>query len=124
MAGRPGVPVVELEDLTAEAARLGLKCRVHIFPELARRIDVRATLERLRSTLLATEGDPAMQPLRSVMLAGDAPPMPARPGALGMEKLRRFLGRAQAGIGGVSESGRLLALPVAGRRGLEMVLCL
>jgi hypothetical protein len=36
----------------------------------------------------------------------------------------RFIRRACAGIGGVSKSGRMLALSFVGRHGLEMVLCM
>jgi hypothetical protein len=48
---------------------------------------------------------------------GEAPM--ARPH--GMDAGRRFLARVRAGIGGISEHGRLLALMVDGRHGPEMI---
>ena len=127
LAGRPGtgVPVVELQDLTADGARIGFRCTISIFPELAKRVDPTAVLERIRAALLATEGDPSLEPLRAAMLEGEPPETP--PGRRVyelLEEAQRFIRRAMAGIGGVSASGRMLALQVAGPRGPEMVLCM
>ena len=122
---RTAVPVVELHDLTSAGARIGFRCTISIFPELAKRIDPDALLERIRDVLLATQGDPLLDPLRSAMLEGEPPRAPpARRAYELIEEMRPFIARATAGIGGVSASGRMLALQVAGRRGPEMVLCM
>jgi hypothetical protein len=133
------VPFIELRDLSDEAARIGLRCPVRIFPRLAERIDCAAALERIRDALHATVSDPKTDLLRSVVLHGEQPDVPfdlssdplsdprvalmvthgvGRPIAVGA-----FMTRVRAGIGGVSENGRMLALPVARRRGIEMVVC-
>jgi len=111
------VPVVEMIDLSEVAATLGIQCRVRMVPALADRIDAAAALRRLRDALIATLTDPAFDLMRRVVLHGDAPL--ARPG--GWEPGRRFLARVRAGIGGISEHGRMLALAVDGRHGTELV---
>jgi hypothetical protein len=150
VVGKPGQSVgllIETQDLSDEAASLGIRCPVRIFPELARRVDSSVVLVRLRDVLRATERDPRTELLRAVVLRGEQPeppPMAKPPGAeargplrheiesFGMVSLYRtltgggdedFVARARAGIGGVSESGTMLALPVAGRKGFEMVVC-
>jgi hypothetical protein len=118
------VPVVELEDITKEAARLGFHCRVVALPDLFRRVDRNAMLERIRDALRATGDDPATALLRSAVLQGIEPALTSlRPSIQMLTDGRRFIDRAEAGIGGVSPGGRLLALAVPGRRGLTMVLC-
>jgi hypothetical protein len=138
--GKPGHGVglvVETRDLSEEATRLGIRCPVRIFPELARRVDSSAVLVRLRDVLRATERDPRTELLRAVVLRGEQrepPPMPRPPDADFVAKLLvyqtvmgggedDFVARARAGIGGVSERGTMLALPVASRKGFEMVVC-
>lgn len=116
-AERPAaIPTIELIDLTELGAPLGLQCRIAMFPRLADEIDVGATLMRLRNALLTTEGDRALALMRRVVLRGERPRFPAGPMAA-IEEAQRFLARARAGIGGVSESGRMLALQVPGRSG-------
>lgn len=124
------VPVIELEDISKEAARLGFHCRVFAFPDLSRRVDRAAMLERIRNALRATVDDPATALLRGAALQGGEP----APGHLLLSHQlltdgKRFVDRAEAGIGGVSPSGRMLALAVPGRRkaassDLVMVLCI
>jgi hypothetical protein len=114
----PGaVPVVEMIDLSEIAAALGIKCRAMVLPAVAERIDLAGALRKLCAVLTATIQDPAFNLLRSVVLHGERltgkPPSPA--GA------RRFLERVRAGVGGISESGRMLALPLDGRRGAELI---
>jgi hypothetical protein len=111
------VPVVELIELTEVAAAMGIRCQVRMAPDLADRIDAVAALRRLRDALLATERDPAFHLMRRVVLLGESPVMRAIASDVG----RRFMARVRAGIGGISEHGRLLALMVDGRRGPEMV---
>jgi hypothetical protein len=132
------VPLVEMRDLSEEAARIGILCPVRIFPDLALRIDCAATLERIRDALRATERDPQTELLRAVALRGEQPDVEyqlssdpvlypslarawTRPPASPL--FGAFMTRVRAGIGGVSESGRMLALAVAGRRAVEMVVC-
>ncbi len=149
------VPFIELRDLSGEAAALGMRCPVHIFPELARRIDCTALLVQIRDALRATEGDFRTELLRSVILRGELPDLPHRladdllreahlrdavqhvrvlasrsdpmtaPRAIPISFIENetFIARARAGIGGLSESGRLLALHTAGSAGPQMVIC-
>lgn len=119
-----GIEVLELEDLSAEGAQLGFRCKVLMYPELAERVDRSALLVRIRDALRETGGDPATEQLRSVALEGQKPWAEERSAIDLSDEGARFIARARAGIGGVSESGRMLALPVAGRHGLEIVVCL
>jgi hypothetical protein len=114
------VPVVELIDITEIGAALGFACKVRLGPTLADRIDAASVLRQLRDALVATLRDPALDLMRRVVLGGESPTMKPSP----IEVTLRFLTRVQAGIGGVSEHGRLLALAVDGRRGTEMVVFL
>jgi len=102
------IPTVELIDLTEIGARLGLKCRIAMFPALADRVDAAALLGHLRDALLSTEGDRALALMRRVVLRGARPRVPMAMAQL--EEARQFVERARAGIGGVSEGGRMLAL--------------
>ncbi len=111
------VPVVELIDLSEVAEAMGIECRVGMAPALADRIDAVGALRRLREALVATERDPAFDLFRRVVLHGESPVLRLA----GLDAGRRFIARVRAGIGGISEHGRLLALMVAGRRGPEMV---
>ena len=114
------VPVVEMIDLSEVAAALGIQCRVRLSPTLADRIDAVGVLRRLRDGLAATSRDPAFELMRRVVLRGE--PVTAR--LAGTEIGLRFMTRVRAGIGGISEDGRMLALTVDGRRGSEMVVFL
>jgi hypothetical protein len=116
------VPVIELLDVTDEAARLGLRCRVAMFPSLAERVAPASVLTRLRDVLIGTAGDPATSRLCAVALTGQDPPRPTRT-PRDIEALRRFLQRARAGLGGTTDDGTMLALHVAGRDGIVPVLC-
>ena len=121
-ARRPGAfPVLEMIDLTAAAAALGLRCRVSMTPQLAARVDGAHALARLRDTLHATENDPALARLRAAALRGEAAGNPNLILPRDLEVGRRFLARVRAGIGGVSDHGHVLALTVDGKRGAEMV---
>ncbi len=93
LADQPGQGaglLIETRDLSEEAARLGIRCPVSIFPELARRVDSSAVLVRLRDVLRATERDPKTELLRAVVLRGeqrDPPPIPTPPDAESREPL-------------------------------------
>ena len=115
---RPNVvPVVEMIELSEVGAAMGFQCRVRMAPVLAGRIDAVGALRRLRDALIATERDPAFDLMRRVVMHGEAPA--ARP--ISIDLNRRFLARVHAGIGGISEHGRTLALMVDGRLGPEMI---
>jgi hypothetical protein len=116
---RPSVvPVVEMIELSEVGAAMGIQCRVRMAPVLADRIDVVGALRRLRDALIATERDPAFDLMRRVVIHGECPVMNK---LIDIGTGRRFLARVRAGIGGISEHGRLLALVVDGRRGPEMI---
>jgi hypothetical protein len=118
------VSVVELLDVSEQARRLGLVCRVAMFPDLAARIEPAMMLARLRELLIETAGDPEFRLLSQVALTGSAPPRPLRPSSVpSFKDVQRFFRRALAGIGGVSEDGATLAFHVAGRDGLVAVAC-
>ncbi len=116
------IPVVEMVDLGDEAARLGLRCRVLMTPELPRACGL-AAVEKLRDALHATQDDPATRHFRAIALAGEK----RRPEMASARELiaegQRFLVRARAGIGGVSEGGSMLALAIPHDGGVETVLC-
>lgn len=118
------VSVVELIDVSEQARRLGLVCRIAMFPALAARIEPAIVLAQLRDLLIETAGDPQFRLLSQVALTGIAPPQPLRPPSVpSFETVQRFFRRALAGIGGVSEDGATLAFHVAGRDGLVAVGC-
>jgi hypothetical protein len=115
---RPSVvPVVEMIELSEVGAAMGIQCRVRMAPALAGRIDAVGALRRLREALIATERDRAFDLMRRVVMHGEAPVA----GPIRIDFDRRFLARVRAGIGGISEHGRLLALMVDGRLGPEMI---
>jgi hypothetical protein len=120
--GPSAIPTVEVLDLTEVGAALGIQCRIAMYPELAERVEPGALLRRLRDVLLATADDRDLALMRRVVLQGENPRINVTQYEL--EDGRRLVARARAGLGGVSESGRMLALPVAGRRTLETVLFL
>ena len=119
--GEP-VPVVELIDLAAAAEPLGFRCKVVIHPSLAELVDGATALARLRDLLLATTMDGAFELMRSAVLRGERPQI--HMSRRDFESAARFVSRAVAGLGGVSDSGNAIALSVDGKRGSVMVLFL
>jgi hypothetical protein len=118
------VQVIELLDVSDDASRLGLRCRVMMFPALAERTEPASVLASLRDVLVGTAGDPSTALLGSVVLNGQRPTRPRPAPALpDLEALRRFFRRARAGLGGTIEDGSMLAFHVAGRDGIVPVLC-
>jgi hypothetical protein len=117
------VPVVELVDVSEQARRVGLLCRVTMFPALAQRIEPATVLKRLRDLLVETAGDPQTLLLASVALTGNVPRQPPRRPQLNIDQLRRFFVRARAGLGGTSEDGSALAFHVAADGGIVPILC-
>lgn len=114
------VPVIELVDASDIGAALGIKCGVMMMPALARRVEVTAMLRQLCRVLLASTRDRAFSLMRSVVLCGERPFAP-----LGtFEEGLRFHRRTSAGIGGISESGRMLSFAIPGRRAAELAVFL
>jgi hypothetical protein len=117
---RPGaVPVVETVDVGEAARALGLRCHVVIASTLLDLLDAELVLGRIRDALIGTDSDPATELMRAVALRGEHP-LGVRRHALMAGRLRdwndgdlrRFLTRARAGIGGVSERHHVLALTI------------
>jgi len=116
----PAFPVVELVDLTEIGAALGFKCRIVMAPDLTGRIDTAGALVRLRDVLLASDRDGALETFRAVVLRGERRQFRLTQGTF--DDVRELILRARAGLGGVSEGGRLLAMQVDGKSGSTMVL--
>lgn len=116
------VPVVELIDVTDQARRAGLACRVVMFPSLVERVDPARVLVQLRDLLVETADDPQMVLLSQLGLAGHAPGLPTRP-TTSFEGVRRFLRRALSGLGGASEDGSMFAFHAAGQGGIVPIQC-
>jgi hypothetical protein len=53
------VPVLELLDVTADAARLGFRCPIALFPEVLEQCELASVLLGLRTALVGAAGDPA-----------------------------------------------------------------
>src|SRR5690242_13162142 len=53
-----GFPVIELLDVTADAARLGFRCPIALFPEVLEQCELASVLLGLRTALIAAAGDP------------------------------------------------------------------
>jgi hypothetical protein len=106
------IPTVEFVDVTAVAAALGLKCRIAISPALAHAIDVERTLWRFRETLTASWWDPALRVMRTIALQGEHVQVSLIPAPAFQEVHRalQFVDRVLAGLGSVSEDGRMLAV--------------
>lgn len=110
----PVIRVDEMIELSEDAVRLGLRCIVVTMRSMLDRVDGARVLERIRATLDATATDPAMEQFRAVLLRGERVKLPAILRGLWMEHTRRFLDRARAGIGGISDDGDMLAFVVDG----------
>jgi FHA domain len=120
---RTPMVVTEVEDVTAEAARLGFACQVRMSPDLVARAAPAEVLASLRDVLGGGLGVVDSAVLFGVAF-GIAPPPPAPPPVIpDLDRLRLFLRRARAGMGGVSEDGTVLAWHVHTRRGAVPVLC-
>jgi hypothetical protein len=116
------VPVFELVDATEPAAKLGFKCRILMFPSLVEAVAPGVVLDTLHKLLVTTTGDPETARIWSVAIGGFERPR-GRVAVRSLEATQRFLARAQAGLGGASEDGSMLAIHVAGKGGVVPVLC-
>lgn len=110
-AAPPSAPVIEVDetvDLTEQGAALGFHCRIHSTSKLGALVSHEALLRHIRTIVDATSEDPDMKHFRDVILRGQRPSVPPRhPDWL--DATRRFVNRALAGIGGLSEWGNMLA---------------
>jgi hypothetical protein len=106
------IAVDELIDLTAEAAALGLSCKILMSQALATTVDPVRVLRSLRDALLATLRDRETELLRGIALDGkvSSPPLRWSPD----RRDEQFIARVRSGLGGVSADGRTLGLHVAG----------
>jgi hypothetical protein len=114
--------VVEPVDATEQGAKLGFKCRVMVFPALLQHVGLADLLERVRDVLLACEDDRDTEIVRRVAFHGEDPRTPAT----WMHDVKASIGfmrRARAGLGGTTPDGRMLAMHIAGPRGLVPVVC-
>ena len=118
----PTFPVVELVDLTEIGRPLGFKCRVAMFPGLADRVDAATALAKFRDVLLMTDRDQSLELFRAVTLRGE--PRRFRITQDALDEGRQFVVRARAGLNGVSDGGRMLALHIDGKQGATMVIFL
>jgi hypothetical protein len=114
------IPVVELIDLTEAGEPLGFKCRIAMAPTLVGLVEPITALVQLRDLLLATTNDRNLDLMRDVLLRGLR--LHGDVIAHGLDSLHQFLERARAGLGGVSEGGRVMALHMDGTQGGMMVL--
>jgi hypothetical protein len=110
----PPISVVEFADATEDAARLGLKCDVLMTTALASKLSAARVLEKLRDALLATEHDPQLDVLRALVFRGVRIAREAPSGRQWWRGVWRFLERAEAGIGGITEAGHMLAICIDG----------
>jgi hypothetical protein len=111
--GKPAaIAVDELLDLTADAAALGLRCKILMSSALATTVDPLRVLTSLRDALLATLRDPDTELLRGIALSGEVSSAPFRWSRDARHD--QFIARVRSGLGGVSADGRTLGLHVAG----------
>jgi hypothetical protein len=115
--------VVELTDLSPQAARLGWKCHVAAWPDLAERADLTVVLDHLHGALRALGDDAVISVMRAAVLEGIHPPSAHGSPADLMTEARQFATRVRAGIGGPSTRGTMLAFQAPARHGHELVVC-
>jgi hypothetical protein len=126
LAHRPAEPdelLLEMIDLSAEAARLGINCQAWAWPELTKHVDGAAVLGQLKQALIATRDDRRAALFRAVVLDGEHPMVDAGWMRQSFADLQRYAAQVQAGIGGADERGSMFAFHADGRRGGIMVLC-
>jgi hypothetical protein len=109
---KPPFIVDELRDWTDLAYPLRVHCQVSASSALDG-VDPTGVLTDLREIVCSSPDDPAMQRMRAVVLDGRhvvlEPPDPRSRAAI-----QQFLVRARAGIGGIAETGTMLAFAHAG----------
>ena len=109
----PAFPVVEMVDVTDQATERGMRCQATMTETLAARFQSSAVVDKLREVLSKTKADPQLQRMRDLIFEGNAPGGQTLSPAW-RDDLRQFLTRVNAGIGGVSSCGSLLAFTLDG----------
>jgi hypothetical protein len=117
---RSSIEVVELEEHDELAAQLGFKCTVSISRALTEQVEPRDALIKLRDVLLGTTADSTLDVMRAVVLRGEDVPK-LQLDAQWYERMRIYVARVRAGIGGVSDNGTMIAMNVEGSRGMVML---
>lgn len=116
------VPVVQLLEVSGEAAQLGFRCRVSMFPALRERAEPAAVLAGLRDALIGNPGDPA-----SARLFGAAFGIRSadeEPRVLRKQPGQRALQRMYSASGRLGDPESMITFRVAGSGGLVPVLCM
>ena len=114
----PKRQIIELQNLTAHAATLGMRCMVFATASV---VDPHGVLAELAEILSATADDPDMEILRAVIRRGEQIPFPPPQPESWWETIEDYLRRAQAGATGVSPAGHMLAFVHRERRVLANV---
>ena len=115
------VPVVQLHDVSAEAARLGFQCQIAMYPTLCERADPATVLASLRDALIKTSGDPATVRLFGVAFGVRSVAGPPQRSEHGQQQVDQ---RLRAVLGPASEPGAMVAFRAAGRDGTVPVMCM
>lgn len=104
--GRQPVPVVEMLDVTEIAEPLGIRCRVTMSADLSDR--AATALSELCRMLRTHATDPKLAAMRDVVFDGK------HSWPLGPDIDTQFARQIRDGVAGVSDTGRVIALPVDG----------
>jgi len=108
----PPFAVDEMIDISHVGAELGFRCVTIVTKTLTDRVEAVRVMRRMRTILDGTTEDPGMERFRSVVLRGERALFESEPRASWFENARRFLQRARSGVGGLTESGDMLAFVV------------
>lgn len=120
MAEEKKIDVVEFDDYTDAGAALGFRCTIAIARALVAIAEPQVLLARLRDLLVSIESDVALDAFRSLALHGVRvqPTIPTD----WRKSMSAFAARCRAGLGGVSESGTILAVPVSAPTGSVLMI--
>jgi len=106
------IAVDSLVDLSATAAKVGLRCQVLMTEALADVFDPERILLELRLVLLTTMRDPTTDLMRAVALHGDNTTAPL--GRARDPRQVQFLARLRAGASSISTDGRAVGFHIDG----------
>jgi hypothetical protein len=114
------VPVVQLHDVSGEAARLGFRCQIAMAPALSERAATAAVLTGLRDALIATPGNSDAVQLFGIAFglpSGAGPELHRQAPVVSTNQVTlRF-------VGPPARSGVTMVFGVAGRDGIVPVVC-
>jgi hypothetical protein len=113
------VPVVQLHDISSDAARLGFQCKIAMFPALGEVCERASVLAGLRDALIRSPGDPATVALFATAFGVPLVGPQSRPPVLPPRLQRRLM---ELGIGGWGSA--MVVFRAVGRDGSVPVLCL